>query len=367
MSLIWMMAGLIAGALLWLELRPLPVSSRVQENISREERSRSNGRKRLSVSVIIPARNEEQNIGKLLKSLKAQKVPPDEIIVVDDDSTDRTAEIARDRGAAVISPGKLPEGWAGKCHACWRGAAAAKGDLFIFIDADTYVKKNGLETLVESYDTGMMAVQPYHDTWCLYERLSAVFNIIVAVSAGSGKNGAGAYGPCIVTSKAAYEEVGGHEKVRGEVLDHHALGLQYVNKGYPVANYLGKEAVHFRMYPGGIVELFEGWIKSMASGAAATRYSKLVTVVMFLIGACTAFTSWDLGLLSVICYGMYAGMMAVLLSKVGKFGAMTAILYPIPLLTFLCVFIVSLVKTFVSKQVRWKGRELALDPKKQKH
>ncbi|MFD1134503.1 glycosyltransferase [Paenibacillus urinalis] len=369
MSLIWILAGLISGILLWSELKLLPGTS-VRQSRRKNNREEPLGNpaqeaKKLTISVIIPARNEENNIGRLLKSLREQMNSLDEIIVVDDESSDRTTEIAYKRGAKIIKAGPLPRGWMGKCHACFRGAAAANGEILIFLDADTYLKKGGLSQLVHAYQSGLMSVQPFHDTWTAYEKLSGLFNIVVAVSAGSGKKGTGAYGPCVVTSREAYDSVGGHEQVKGEILDHHALALRFEAAGYPVVNYIGRGALHFRMYPGGVRELFQGWIKSMASGAAATRFTKLFTVVLFLMGAFTAALTllfWDYGLMSVAVYGLYSALMAGLLRKVGKFGAISAILYPIPLLAFISVFSVSMLHTFVNRQVRWKGRELALDP-----
>ena len=70
------------------------------------------------ISVIIPARNEEKNLPRLLRSLQSQPIPPDEIIVVDDASTDRTAAVATELGARVVTPPPLPEGWRGKTWAC---------------------------------------------------------------------------------------------------------------------------------------------------------------------------------------------------------------------------------------------------------
>ena len=79
------------------------------------------------LSIIIPARNEEENLPTLLRSLAAQSVRPGEIIVVDDASTDHTAEVARQNGARVVNSLPLPEGWRGKTWACHQGAQAAAG------------------------------------------------------------------------------------------------------------------------------------------------------------------------------------------------------------------------------------------------
>jgi chlorobactene glucosyltransferase len=103
-----------------------------------------------SLSVIVPARNEVQNLGRLLPSLKRMRYPgPHEIIVVDDHSTDGTAEIAQAHGARVVSlQAGLPCGWKGKPHACHQGALAAQGEWLLFTDADTVHEPDGPRSVV---------------------------------------------------------------------------------------------------------------------------------------------------------------------------------------------------------------------------
>ena len=91
---------------------------------------------RRRVSVIVPARNEERRIAPLLESLDRQNRRVDEILVVDDGSTDGTAMLARRLGAKVIAAGVTPGGWTGKNWACWSGARAARGNLFVFLSRD---------------------------------------------------------------------------------------------------------------------------------------------------------------------------------------------------------------------------------------
>src|SRR5687768_2823498 len=87
------------------------------------------------VSVIVPVRNEESNIGPLLKSLMQSSEPFYEIIVVDDNSSDRTVSIAAQFNVTILNAGKRPEGWAGKNWACHVGAQAASGEYLLFTDA----------------------------------------------------------------------------------------------------------------------------------------------------------------------------------------------------------------------------------------
>ena len=85
------------------------------------------------ISVIIPARNEERSLPSLLSSLHNQTLKPDEIIVVDDNSEDATAEVAEKGWAKVIHAKALPEGWHGKAWACWTGAKEAQGEILVFL------------------------------------------------------------------------------------------------------------------------------------------------------------------------------------------------------------------------------------------
>src|SRR5512133_2424034 len=118
--------------------------------------SRPPRRVRPDVSVIIPARNEESNLGPCLASLVTQPGVRAEIIVVDDHSADRTAEVAgRFESVKVIAASELPAGWSGKCHAMSCGAAEAKGKWLLFTDADTIHLPGSLaRALAEAADTG---------------------------------------------------------------------------------------------------------------------------------------------------------------------------------------------------------------------
>ena len=140
-----------------------------------------------SLSVIIPARNEAQRLPALLRSLQQQTVSPREIIVVDDESTDDTVAIATAAGARVLGGQPLPEGWNGKAWACWQGAAASGGELLLFLDADTWLEPDGLNTLLQLHAThgGLISVQPYHVTERAYEGLSAIFNVIQLAGVGA--------------------------------------------------------------------------------------------------------------------------------------------------------------------------------------
>jgi len=139
-----------------------------------------------SASVVIPARNEEATLPGLLASLRA--LPLVEIVVVDDSSVDATAAVARSGGATALPASPPPPGWTGKAWACQLGAGAARGDLLLFLDADTVLEPDALAGLLELHERhgGLVSVQPYHRVEHTYEQLSSYFNVMSLMAVGAG-------------------------------------------------------------------------------------------------------------------------------------------------------------------------------------
>lgn len=327
------------------------------------------------LSIIIPARDEERNLGLLLNSLKHQTFKPHEIIVVDDHSTDSTAGIARKETCLVIPSKDISEGWAGKPWACWQGANRATGDVFLFLDADTFLEPDGLSKIVSTYfkKGGLLSIQPFHQMKRNYERLSAIFNIIAMAGMnaftllGSKVKPIGAFGPCMVCSREDYFFVGGHEKAKGEVLESLAIGKEFLKAKREVHSYGGKGAISFRMYPGGIRSLIEGFSKGFGTGANAMSVVSLIMIVGWvfggisvtrhliqsaILGSSTDLLGW------VVLDVLYILQIQWMLFRIGNFGFTTALLFQIPLLFFVIVFAYSLLRIFLVRKVRWKGRDV---------
>jgi glycosyltransferase involved in cell wall biosynthesis len=226
------------------------------------------------VSVIIPARNEEVCLGACLESLVAQTGVPFEIIVVDDHSTDRTREIATSfPNVQVIEAGPLPSGWTGKNNAVTTGARQARGQWFLFTDADTVhspgsiaralaeAEQNAAELL--SYSPEQIAVGFWEMATLpvVFAELarqyppSKVSDPLSAIAAANGQ--------FILVRRDTYETVGGHAGIAGDILEDVALARAVKNSGRKIRFRYAADAVRTRMYRN-YGQLRDGWTKNLA-------------------------------------------------------------------------------------------------------
>lgn len=225
------------------------------------------------MSVIVPARNEEGSLGSCLQSLVAQTAVRFEIVVVDDGSTDRTREIAESfPGVRVISPGPLPCGWSGKNNALAAGAKAARGDWFLFTDADTVHRPGALAaSMAEAHQrkAALLSYSPEQEVHGFWEK--AVMPVIFAELASSyrpadvsnpASSAAAANGQYILISREAYEAVGGHAAAAASLLEDVALARAVKASGRRIFFRYGADAVRTRMYRS-FAQLKEGWTKNL--------------------------------------------------------------------------------------------------------
>src|SRR5579864_5079029 len=229
---------------------------------------------RPTVSVIIPARNEEACLGDCLKSLVAQTGVAFEIIVVDDHSIDRTREIASSfPEIIVIEAGPLPQGWTGKNNAVTTGAGQARGQWLLFTDADTIhldgsltralgeAQKNNAELL--SYSPEQIAV-----TFWEMATLPVVFAELARQYSPSMVSDpaspiAAANGQFILVRRETYDAIGGHAAVAGDILEDVALARAVKRSGRKIRFRYAPDAVRTRMYRN-YRQLRDGWTKNLA-------------------------------------------------------------------------------------------------------
>lgn len=228
---------------------------------------------RPEVSVIIPARNEEANLGTCLQSLISQTDVSFEIIVVDDHSTDRTREIAQSFPVRVIEAGPLPRGWTGKNNAVATGAREAQGQWILFTDADTVHLPGSLAgALAEAKETGaeMLSYSPEQVAVTFWEM--AVLPVVFAELARQysptkvsdpASPVAAANGQYILISREAYGAVGGHAAVADNILEDVALARAVKASGRKILFRYASDRVRTRMYRN-FRQLREGWTKNLA-------------------------------------------------------------------------------------------------------
>jgi chlorobactene glucosyltransferase len=248
------------------------------------------------VSIIVPARNEEANIGPCLRSLLAQDYPSYEVIVVDDESTDGTRDKAKEEMHGATVPVRIvdgrepPTGWFGKPWACWQGAKEASGEVLLFTDADTVHGGGLLRRAVaglrseEAHFLTVIGRQVMVSFW--EQVLQPQFFMLLAgryPRAGVPRKphqwrNAIANGQFLMMSREVYDAVGGHEAVAGEVAEDLRLAQHLVRGGWRVV-VRGDEGLKTRMYrslPG----LVEGWSKNVATAALQTTHPRLQAIIL---------------------------------------------------------------------------------------
>lgn len=246
------------------------------------------------LSVIIPARNEEANLGRCLVSLLAQSddfflLGRDwELLVVDDDSSDRTAAIAAE--AAASHPGvqllRAPgfelrgqqRGFTGKTNACWAGAQASQGTWLLFTDADTVHEHGNLRRALHEagkHKVVMLSYSPRQVLANVPQRLlmPLIFSELASVYPPAevndpGKRTAAANGQFLLVERDAYFASGGHRVVGRSVLEDVDLAWNLKramasNNGRSIRLRYAPDAVSAHMY-NGVTDMSEGWTKNLA-------------------------------------------------------------------------------------------------------
>jgi hypothetical protein len=329
------------------------------------------------VSVIVPARNEQECLGACLRSLVEQAGVGFEAIVVDDGSTDRTREIAESfAGVRVVDAGPLPAGWVGKNNALTAGARLAKGEWLLFTDADTVHRSGSLaRALAEAKQQGaaLLSYSPEQEVHGFWER--AVMPVIFAELAGRYRPAevsdpasavAAANGQYILVLRSAYEAVGGHAAIAGELLEDVALARAVKRSGRKIFFRFGGDAVRTRMYRN-FAQLREGWTKNLALLFPSPLRLAVVRLMEFVLIVGSGVVAGRLGakdrpgaaiamgLLCVVLYGLF-------LKRIRKahFSWVSNALAVVGLPMFSYLLLRSTVAHREGK-VSWKGREYGSD------
>ncbi|MEQ1885004.1 MAG: glycosyltransferase family 2 protein [Bryobacteraceae bacterium] len=301
--------------------------------------------------VIIPARNEEENIVRAVKSL-----PHDTVIVVDDASTDRTAELAREAGAGVLPAPKLGKGQIGKSNACAEGARVLTSKWILFADADTWYEQGFLDAAVAHADANKLDflsiyLRPVHET--LGERVLSPFAEALYFFAmnPSRSDLAGFNGQCILVRREPYEFVGGHGTVIRDLFEGMKLaGLAQRHRmkfSIARAHYLGRVRISPSMikrnaYRFTTARQAMGALLLFAALLFALWLPALVWLLLDqLVVASAVFTLWPMFLLG----GWYQGYARAVFAPLGIYGTLPSLFN-----AFLCAL--------TGRPLEWKGRTI---------
>lgn len=324
----------------------------------------------VDVSIIIPARNEENNLPRLLRSIPTSTSGKIEVFVIDDHSSDRTALVARKEGATVIRSEPLPAGWTGKAWACFQGAHHASCHLLLFLDADTYFASGGFDRLVARWaDEGdqrlSMSLLPYHVMKTAYEHLSLLFFLLMAAGAGGfsvfGKTRL--FGQSLLIPRRTYFEVDGHAAVRSFALENLNLANLLHDAGCHMKCLSGRGTLHMRMFPEGFRQMSDSWTKAFAQGASESGSALLacsaVWITSFWVGAIALIVPSTWATASFVStYLLFSLQLFWFARQLGNYQLATCLLYPLPLAYYCLIFARSAVRRAAGQKTVWRGREV---------
>lgn len=245
------------------------------------------------VSVLIPARDEEETIREAIETVLASKGVELELIVLDDHSSDRTLDILRacnDPRLRVLQAPDLPEGWCGKTHACALLAEAARHELMLFVDADVRLRPDALGRLsalmLARPDIAFLSGVPRQVTRTFLEWLLLPFIHVLLLGylpmvfdSGQKPALAAACGQLILVRRSAYHFSGGHAAIRNRLHDGLALARQFRTCGFKTMLFDASDIASCRMYRRAS-DVWNGLLKNATEGMATPRGLPVWTVLL---------------------------------------------------------------------------------------
>ncbi len=333
------------------------------------------------VSAIIPARNEEGCIARAVESVAAQPEIA-EVIVVDDQSTDHTPGILADLAVRIpklkiMNIDTLPPGWVGKNYAVAVGAAAAQGDWLLFSDADTYhMAGSTRRALSDAVDRNAVLVsyspeQELGSFWeralipFVYCRLGAKFSY--AQVNDPARPEAAANGQFLMVLRDAYEQIGGHTAIAGEILEDVALARRMKQSGYAIYFTAPMGIVRTRMYRS-FGAMWQGWTKNLYPLVGGNRVALLIELSEVLPWLEAFLLLLMLPILlrtrSEAPWGVALFLLVALLGRTVRYGAdLYKNLYPFSYIQYyvpgVCLYTAALIASWWKNThggVVWKGR-----------
>jgi len=354
-------------------------------NLTRFRRSPPAGRAAGPVSVLVPARDEETSIERACRSILASRDVELELIVLDDDSRDATADIVRrlaaeDPRLRLLAGRPLPSGWCGKQHACSQLAEAASHELLVFLDADVTIRPDCLArglAMLEGSDVSLQSGFPRQRTGSLVEwlLLPLIHYILLGFlplgisRRNSSPSLAAGCGQMFFTSREAYLAAGGHAAIRASLHDGIKLPRAYRRAGLKTDIFDASDTAECRMYTRG-GDVLRGLAKNATEGMAAPRAVIPATILLAggqVLPSLLAIRGLATGWADFSPPATAAVAVAVLLSfaprlvEAFRFRSSLAsvVVHPVAVLVFLLIQWYGVLRRAAGMKASWKGRSLA--------
>ncbi len=334
------------------------------------------------VSILVPARNEEDNIEKCLNSLLAQDYPLFEIILLDDNSGDSTYDIARklsekENRLKAIRGKKLKPGWQGKNYACWQLASTAKGDMLLFTDADTFHAREMVSCSVSamlSEECGGLSIFSRQTMVTFHERMMVPFGNLVTLCfmpldlLYGHKNPlfSVAMGQFIMFRREVYDKIGGHKTIKKEILEDVYIARMAKKRGFKFMIFNGENKLSCRMYKN-LKEVIRGYSRILFPAFNYNLYFFFLAVLLtasifllpFILLPVAIILSWPLVFLGIIMLQVFFILLIrITYSLKFKTKIIDVLLHPISIIYLLIIAINSFYKYRFGSGIKWKDRGL---------
>ena len=323
------------------------------------------------VSIVVPARNEETNLPRLLESLLTLEGPGTEVIVIDDQSRDQTFTIAtafvdrfrlNQKELKVIKSEPRPAGWVGKNWPCHQGFQHATGEFILFTDADTVHAPESLSQAVarmEKNELDLLSAIPYHSAPTLWEKLTGPFHCLLFVSTAAFSTPrlgrVFAIGQYLMFRRASYLAQGGHEAIRGALCDDLELATACLRGG---GRYFVESAVSLyrvRMYES-LAAFINGWRRNFRLGFRYAHFSSTVEIYFVIASWTASFHFFKASAAEAMCIIWAMAFLALCQRRFGDFSLGGVLLLPFSLGLFVVISLLALYDLVLRKNFVWRGR-----------
>jgi chlorobactene glucosyltransferase len=338
------------------------------------------------VSVLIPARNEEENIGNCVRSILKQDYPNIEVLVLDDNSSDKTSDVVlqlrqEDRRLQLLRGQPLPQDWAGKCYACHQLSQTARGEWLLFVDADTTHESHMVRATLDiaiKEKISMLSGFPRQDVSGLTQKIVIPVLFYFAIMSWfplwwlhrtRKRRPTLAIGQFLLFKRGDYLRVGGHVAVKSRIMEDVWFGIEMSRKGFRSLSIDLSKTVTTNMYHniGAMTEGCMKWFYSVAALSPLALVGFVLTAYIFflapfywvLVGPLgSVFVDDQLNILSIVIIAqiIFVLLMRIICDLYFKCSPISFLFHPlgVAFLSLAAVFGAS--RRAVGAGVAWKDR-----------